>query len=157
MLYEDGPDGLPVVTGLRMSRAGQERTVKADAYVAALDVPGAKKLIPQVPPVPCSYETSVCSCGTADLHQIAVDGDPAVATGRNCWPHGSKAQGPMQGCRSQNPDASTRRLQGWRNMESFDNIWKLVGVPVITVQLRYNGWVTEMQVLLLPAPDLGAV
>ena len=38
-------------------------------------------------------------------------------------------------------------LQGWRNMESFDNIWKLVGVPVITVQLRYNGWVTEMQVL----------
>jgi zeta-carotene desaturase len=81
VLYEDGPDGLPVVTGLRMSRAGQERIVKADAYVAALDVPGAKKLIPQ----------------------------------------------------------------GWRNMESFDNIWKLVGVPVITVQLRYNGWVTEMQ------------
>lgn len=27
----------------------------------------------------------------------------------------------------------------------FDNIYKLVGVPVITVQLRYNGWVTEMQ------------
>ncbi len=33
-------------------------------------------------------------------------------------------------------------------MELFDNIWKLVGVPVITVQLRYNGWVTEMQVPL---------
>ena len=29
-------------------------------------------------------------------------------------------------------------------MELFDNIWKLVGVPVITVQLRYNGWVTEL-------------
>lgn len=27
----------------------------------------------------------------------------------------------------------------------FDNIYKLVGVPVITVQLRYDGWVTEMQ------------
>jgi hypothetical protein len=39
-------------------------------------------------------------------------------------------------------------------MESFDNIWKLVGVPVITVQLRYNGWVTEMQVLLLPTSTL---
>lgn len=50
VMYEDGPDGLPVVTGLRMSRAGQERVVKADAYVAALDVPGAKKLIPQVLP-----------------------------------------------------------------------------------------------------------
>jgi zeta-carotene desaturase len=52
-MYEDGPDGLPVVTGLRMSRAGQERIVKADAYVAALDVPGAKKLIPQVLPPRC--------------------------------------------------------------------------------------------------------
>ncbi len=30
-------------------------------------------------------------------------------------------------------------------MKIFDNIWKLVGVPVITVQLRYDGWVTEMQ------------
>jgi uncharacterized protein with NAD-binding domain and iron-sulfur cluster len=26
----------------------------------------------------------------------------------------------------------------------FDKIYKLAGVPVITVQLRYNGWVTEM-------------
>ena len=29
-------------------------------------------------------------------------------------------------------------------MALFDNIHKLVGVPVITVQLRYDGWVTEM-------------
>ncbi len=29
-------------------------------------------------------------------------------------------------------------------MAQFDNIHKLVGVPVITVQLRYDGWVTEM-------------
>jgi zeta-carotene desaturase len=27
----------------------------------------------------------------------------------------------------------------------FDNIYKLDGVPVVTVQLRYNGWVTELQ------------
>ena len=47
-MYEDGPDGLPVVTGLRMTKAGKEEVVTADAYVAALDVPGAKKLIPQV-------------------------------------------------------------------------------------------------------------
>lgn len=33
----------------------------------------------------------------------------------------------------------------WREWEFFDNIYKLVGVPVVTVQLRYNGWVTEMQ------------
>ncbi len=48
MLYENGPDSRPRVTGLRMSKAGQEQIVEADAYVAALDVPGAKKLIPQV-------------------------------------------------------------------------------------------------------------
>ncbi len=49
VMYEDGPDGLPVVSGLRLAKAGEERIVKADAYVAALDVPGAKRLIPQVP------------------------------------------------------------------------------------------------------------
>jgi zeta-carotene desaturase len=46
--------------------------VKADAYVAALDVPGAQRLLPQA----------------------------------------------------------------WRTFPEFDNIYKLVGVPVITVQLR---------------------
>ena len=56
--------------------------VTADAYVAALDVPGAHRLIPQA----------------------------------------------------------------WRPTSPFwDNIFKLVGVPVITVQLRYDGWVTEMR------------
>lgn len=33
----------------------------------------------------------------------------------------------------------------WRKMEMFDNIYQLTGVPVITVQLRYDGWVTELQ------------
>nr|QIW94441.1 carotene synthesis related protein [Dunaliella salina] len=79
VLFEDGPDGKPVVTGMCMGRDGQ--VVKADAYVAALDVPGAKQLLPQA----------------------------------------------------------------WRKYPQFDKIYKLNGVPVITVQLRYNGWVTEMQ------------
>ncbi|GMH39931.1 hypothetical protein BSKO_07835 [Bryopsis sp. KO-2023] len=78
ILYEEDASGVPVVTGLQMANG---ETVTADAYVGALDVPGAKKLIPQ----------------------------------------------------------------GWRKIEMFDNIFKLVGVPVITVQLRYDGWVTEMQ------------
>jgi len=33
----------------------------------------------------------------------------------------------------------------WREMKFFNNIYELVGVPVVTVQLRYNGWVTELQ------------
>lgn len=46
MLYEEGPDGKPLVTGLRMHRAGEMSTVHADCYVAALDCQGAKKLLP---------------------------------------------------------------------------------------------------------------
>lgn len=45
VLYEEGADGTPVVTGMRIGREGQ--VVKADAYVAALDVPGAKQLLPR--------------------------------------------------------------------------------------------------------------
>ena len=67
------------VTGLRI---GGTKVVTADAYVAALDVPGAKKLIPQ----------------------------------------------------------------DWKDSyKQFGDIERLVGVPVITVQLRYDNWVTEMQ------------
>lgn len=82
VLYDTDAQGNPTaVTGLRLTKAGKEQIVKADAYVAALDVPGAKKMIPQA----------------------------------------------------------------WRKNTFFDNIFELVGVPVITVQLRYDGWVTEMQ------------
>ncbi|CAN6440388.1 unnamed protein product [Victoria cruziana] len=79
--FDKSADGETYVTGLALSKATSKQTVKADAYVAACDVPGIKKLLP------------------------------------------SK----------------------WREWEAFDNVYKLVGVPVITVQLRYNGWVTELQ------------
>ncbi len=32
----------------------------------------------------------------------------------------------------------------WRKWQEFDNIYKLETVPVVTVQLRFNGWVTEL-------------
>ncbi len=34
--------------------------------------------------------------------------------------------------------------QAWRKWELFDNIFKLSAVPVATVQLRFDGWVTEL-------------
>ncbi len=38
-----------------------------------------------------------------------------------------------------------RLLPGeWRSMPEFDNIYKLEAVPVATVQLRFDGWVTEL-------------
>ncbi|MEB3357814.1 MAG: 9,9'-di-cis-zeta-carotene desaturase [Synechococcales bacterium] len=41
----------------------------------------------------------------------------------------------------------TQRLlpEAWRKWPEFDNIYKLDTVPVATVQLRFDGWVTEMQ------------
>lgn len=81
VLYEKSPSGDTYVTGIAMSKATNKKTVKADVYVAACDVPGIKRLIPSL----------------------------------------------------------------WREWDLFDNIYKLVGVPVVTVQLRYNGWVTELQ------------
>ncbi|KAL0425377.1 UNVERIFIED_CONTAM: Zeta-carotene desaturase, chloroplastic/chromoplastic [Sesamum radiatum] len=81
ILYDRSSDGDIYVKGLAMSKATQKKIVQADAYVAACDVPGIKRLLPQ----------------------------------------------------------------NWRESEFFDNIYKLVGVPVVTVQLRYNGWVTELR------------
>ena len=43
VLFEER-DGEVEVTGLRLSRAGQEQVARADAYIAALDVPGAGPL-----------------------------------------------------------------------------------------------------------------
>ncbi|AFY60579.1 9,9'-di-cis-zeta-carotene desaturase [Synechococcus sp. PCC 6312] len=35
--------------------------------------------------------------------------------------------------------------QAWRQWPEFNNIFKLDAVPVATVQLRFDGWVTELQ------------
>ncbi|KNA13549.1 hypothetical protein SOVF_115640 [Spinacia oleracea] len=81
ILYDQFPNGETYVTGIAMTKATEKKTVRADAYVAACDVPGIKRLLPAE----------------------------------------------------------------WRNLEIFNNIYELVGVPVVTVQLRYNGWVTELR------------
>ena len=70
----------PLVTGLVMGTPEGEINVKADKYLAACDVPGIKKIIPEE----------------------------------------------------------------WRRFKQFEAIDKLEAVPVATVQLRYNGWVTEL-------------
>ncbi|MDJ0736177.1 MAG: 9,9'-di-cis-zeta-carotene desaturase [Nostocaceae cyanobacterium] len=69
------------VTGIVVANGDIEETITADAYVAACDVPGIQRLLPQE----------------------------------------------------------------WRKWSEFDNIYKLDAVPVATVQLRFDGWVTELQ------------
>lgn len=68
------------ITGLVIAKDDGSETITADAYVCACDVPGVKRLLPQV----------------------------------------------------------------WRQWSEFDNIYKLDTVPVATVQLRFDGWVTEL-------------
>ena len=71
---------VPEVTGLQLGTPEGDITVEADAYLAACDVPGIQKLLPQA----------------------------------------------------------------WRRFPQFEAIHQLEAVPVATVQLRYDGWVTEL-------------
>ncbi len=70
----------PVVTGLTLGTPDGDKTVHADTYLAACDVPGIQKLLPKE----------------------------------------------------------------WRRFSQFAAIDNLQAVPVATVQLRYDGWVTEL-------------
>ena len=68
------------VTGLSLGTPDGDIRIEADAYLAACDVPGIQRLLPEA----------------------------------------------------------------WRQHPQFDAIYKLDAVPVATVQLRYDGWVTEL-------------
>jgi zeta-carotene desaturase len=85
VLFEEGApgaDGQPTtqVSGLKLGTPDGEITATADAYLAACDVPGIQRMIPQA----------------------------------------------------------------WRRWPLFERIFALEAVPVATVQLRYDGWVTEL-------------
>lgn len=79
ILFEEQGDTARV-TGLAIAHGDTEQIVTADAYLAACDVPGIQRLLPEA----------------------------------------------------------------WRRWPQFDNIYHLDAVPVVTVQLRFDGWVTEM-------------
>ena len=76
--YSDGE--APEITGLQLGTPEGDIRVEADAYLAACDVPGIQKLLPEA----------------------------------------------------------------WNRYPQFEAIHQLEAVPVATVQLRYDGWVTEL-------------
>ena len=85
VVFEEGAaaaDGQPStqVSALKLGTPDGDIEVKADAYLAACDVPGIQRMIPEA----------------------------------------------------------------WRRWPLFDNLDNLEAVPVATVQLRYDGWVTEL-------------
>lgn len=80
--YNTDADGAVRITGLEVANGSDTEQVKADIYVAACDVAGAKRLIPSE----------------------------------------------------------------WRCLyPEFAKLYELQPVPVVTVQLRFDGWVTELQ------------
>jgi zeta-carotene desaturase len=85
VVFEEGAaaaDGQPStqVTALKLGTPDGDIEVQADTYLAACDVPGIQRMIPEA----------------------------------------------------------------WRRWSLFENLYKLEAVPVATVQLRYDGWVTEL-------------
>ncbi|HEY9645579.1 MAG TPA: 9,9'-di-cis-zeta-carotene desaturase [Chroococcidiopsis sp.] len=79
ILFDDQAEHT-TVTGLAIANGDGEEIITADTYLAACDVPGIQRLLPQE----------------------------------------------------------------WRRWPEFDNIYKLEAVPVVTVQMRFDGWVTEL-------------
>ncbi|MEO0803440.1 MAG: 9,9'-di-cis-zeta-carotene desaturase [Cyanobacteria bacterium J06642_2] len=47
-------------------------------------------------------------------------------------------------CAAAVPGVQRLLPQHWRKWPEFENIYKLSAVPVVTVQLRFDGWVTEL-------------
>ncbi|NEQ25555.1 MAG: 9,9'-di-cis-zeta-carotene desaturase [Microcoleus sp. SIO2G3] len=47
-------------------------------------------------------------------------------------------------CAGDIPGVQRLLPEAWRKWSEFDNIYKLDAVPVATVQLRFDGWVTEL-------------
>ncbi len=79
--YDRQSDGTKEIKAFIIAQGEGQKTVTADAYVCACDIPGIQRIIP--------------------------------------------------------PD--------WREDKFFDNIYQLTAVPVATVQLRFDGWVTELK------------
>lgn len=81
VLFEEGPGGDISVTGLCIAKAGNEQIVTADAYIAALDVPGqttSPALLYRIEPIFATKASVLCQvrhfpllCFTA-LNQIVV-------------------------------------------------------------------------------------
>lgn len=51
-------------------------------------------------------------------------------------------------CATDIPGVKKLIPQEWRSWEFFDRIYQLTAVPVVTVQLRFDGWVTDYDNLL---------
>jgi len=85
------------------------------------------------PSLPLWHDLSLVGGFRVESIQVNVDGEERVV----------QADAYVAACDI--PGIQRLLPPSWRKFTVFDNIYKLEAVPVATVQLRFDGWVTELQ------------
>jgi len=76
------------------------------------------------------------------VSEILTDGDAVVGL---LMSHGDRVEADVYVCATAVEGAKRLIPSVWRKYPIFENLYRLDSVPVVTVQLRFNGWVTELQ------------
>ena len=84
--------------------------------------------------------------GCRDLvHDVDASGKPTRVKGIKVGPKDELREFDVVVCALDVPGIQKVLPESFRKYPMFDNIYKLDTVPIATVQLRFDGWVTEMQ------------
>jgi zeta-carotene desaturase len=79
------------------------------------------------------------------VHEVDADGKPTHVKGIHISGEQEARDFDVVICAADVPGIKKVLPENFRKIEMFDNIYKLDCVPIATVQLRFDGWVTEMQ------------
>jgi len=79
------------------------------------------------------------------VYEVGADGKPSRVTGIKVGPTNELRTFDTVVCALDVPGIQKVLPQAFReSYQMFDNIYKLDTVPIATVQVRFNGWVTEL-------------
>ncbi|MEN9251725.1 MAG: 9,9'-di-cis-zeta-carotene desaturase, partial [Thermostichales cyanobacterium BF3_bins_165] len=76
------------------------------------------------------------------VSEILTDGDQVLGL---LLSNGERVEADVYVCATAVEGAKRLIPAAWRRFELFENLYRLDSVPVVTVQLRFDGWVTELQ------------
>ena len=79
------------------------------------------------------------------VHDLDADGKPTRVTGLLVGVDPVPRKFDVVVCATDLPGAKRVLPDSFRQFPIFDKIYQLDTVPIATVQLRFDGWVTEMQ------------
>ncbi|MEN9264778.1 MAG: 9,9'-di-cis-zeta-carotene desaturase, partial [Thermostichales cyanobacterium BF4_bins_65] len=76
------------------------------------------------------------------VSEILTNGDQVLGL---LLSNGERVEADVYVCATAVEGAKRLIPAAWRRFELFENLYRLDSVPVVTVQLRFDGWVTELQ------------